>query len=128
MDNPAVLDSSAILAVVFNEPGSDIALPLLQDALLSAVSLAEIHARLLLDGVPSDFAWERILNLGCEVCLFDGEQARIAGDLAGKTRPFGLSLGGRACLALAIQRHATVYTTDRAWKSLALPIDIEVIR
>ena len=123
----AVLDSSAILAVVFNEPGSDVVLPLLQGAFLSTVNLTEIHMRLLLDGVPSDFAWERILNMGCEVCFFDGEQARIAGDLVAKTRPLGLSLGDRACLALAIRRNATVYTTDRAWKSLALPIEIEIV-
>jgi PIN domain nuclease of toxin-antitoxin system len=44
------------------------------------------------------------------------------------TQPFGLSLGDRACLALAIQRQATALTTDRAWKNLNLGIEIEVIR
>jgi PIN domain nuclease of toxin-antitoxin system len=44
------------------------------------------------------------------------------------TRLYGLSLGDRACLALAIQRRATVYTTDRVWKNLALDIEIQVIR
>ena len=45
-----------------------------------------------------------------------------------QTRPYGLSLGDRACLALAIQRKATVYTTDAAWKNLNLSIEVDVIR
>jgi PIN domain nuclease of toxin-antitoxin system len=44
------------------------------------------------------------------------------------TKPYGLSLGDRACLALAIQRNATVYTTDRDWSKLSIGIKIEVIR
>jgi ribonuclease VapC len=124
----SVLDSSAILAVIFNEPGNEKVAPLLQGALLSAVNLAEVHTRLLLRGSPADFAWSRILSMGCEVCPFDFEQARATAELIAHTRPLGLSLGDRACLALAIQRHATVYTTDRAWKTLDLGIEIEVIR
>lgn len=123
-----VVDSSAILAVIFNEPGSGPVIPLLRGALLSTVNLTEVHTRLLLDGVPSDFAWEQVQNMGCEICMFDEEQARQAGDLVGKTKLYGLSLGDRACLALALARRATVYTTDRAWKSLGVPVTVEVIR
>jgi PIN domain nuclease of toxin-antitoxin system len=128
LDSAAVLDSSAILAVVFNEPGSDAVLPLLEGGLLSAVNLAEVHTRLLLRGVNADFAWQRALALGCEICFFDDQQARLAADLISQTRPYGLSLGDRACLALAIQRKATVYTTNAAWRNLGLGIDVEVIR
>ncbi|HEV2134506.1 MAG TPA: type II toxin-antitoxin system VapC family toxin [Terracidiphilus sp.] len=127
MDSSA-LDSSAILAVIFNEPGSDRVAPLLQGALLSTVNLAEVHTQLLLRGVPADLSWSRILSMGFDVCHFDEEQARIAAELIAKTRPLGLSLGDRSCLALAIQRQAAVYTTDRAWQSLSLGIQIEVIR
>jgi PIN domain nuclease of toxin-antitoxin system len=128
LDKTSVLDSSAVLAVIFNEPGGEKIVDLLQGGLLSTVSLAEIHTRLLLDGRPADFAWNRILSMGFEVCFFDDEQARLAAEMIGKTRPFGLSLGDRACLALAIQRKAKVYTTDRVWKNFALGIDVEVIR
>lgn len=128
MDKVAVLDASAILAVIFAEPGSQIVAPLLQGALLSTVNLAEIHSILLLRGISADFAWSRVTSLGCDLSFFDDEQARAAGELIAKTRQHGLSLGDRACLALAIQRQATAYTTDRAWKNLALGIDVEVIR
>ena len=128
MARVTVLDASAILAVIFQEPGSEIVLPVLKGALLSTVNLAELHTRLLLGGAGPAFAWSRVHSLGCEVRPFDDEQARLAGELIAMTRPYGLSLGDRACLALAIQREATVYTTDRAWKNLPLDLKIEVIR
>lgn len=123
-----VLDSSAILAVMFDEPGSAMVTNLLQRALVSSVSLAEVQARLVLEGVPPDFAWSRLTGMGFEVCPFDAEQARIAGELIVKTRPAGLSFAGRACLALAIQRGEALYTADSGWKELDLAIDMEVIR
>ncbi len=128
MDKLAVLDSSAILAVIFREPGSEAVIDLLQGGLLSAVNLAEVHARLLLGGSTAGLAWDRLQSLGCEICPFDSAQARLAAELTGNTHSQALSLGARACLALAIERSATVYTTDRAWKNLALGIDVEVIR
>jgi ribonuclease VapC len=128
LDSPAVLDSSAILAVVFNEPGDEVVIPLLKGGLLSTVNSAEVHTRLVLRGLNADFAWRRVMALGCEIRFFDDVQARLAGELAPKTRPLGLSLGDRACLALAIQRKAVVYTTDAAWKNLNLGIEINVIR
>jgi PIN domain nuclease of toxin-antitoxin system len=128
LDNAAVFDSSAVLAVIFNEPGGEAVVDLLQGGLLSTVNLTEIHTKLLLDGRPANIAWNRVRSMGLEVCFFDEEQARIAAELIWKTRSFGLSLGDRACLALAIERKATVYTTDRVWKSLDLGIEIEVIR
>jgi PIN domain nuclease of toxin-antitoxin system len=122
------LDSSAILAVVFNEPGDDVVLPLLKGGLLSTVNATEVHTRLVLRGIDAEFAWHRVMAFGCEISFFDDVQARLAGELAPQTRPYGLSLGDRACLGLAIQRKATVYTTDAAWKNLRLGIKIQVIR
>jgi len=124
----AVLDSSAILAVFFNEPGAEIVIPILHGALLSTINLAEVHTRMLESGARAQQAWTWITNLQCEVCFFTDEHARAAAELRPITGPFGLSLGDRACLALAIERKATVYTTDRVWKQLNLGIEIMVIR
>jgi PIN domain nuclease of toxin-antitoxin system len=128
LPDSAVLDSSAILAVFFNERGAEIVLPILEGALLSTVNLAEVHTRMLESGARAQQAWSWITNLQCEICFFSDTQARMAAELRSITRPCGLSLGDRACLALAMQRKATVYTTDRVWKSLDLGIEIEVIR
>jgi ribonuclease VapC len=123
-----VVDSSAVLAVFLDEPGGRDVAPILEGALLSSVNLAEVYARLLELGAPSDRAWNRILSVQCEICFFTDEQARVAAELRAVTRSFGLSLGDRACLALAIERKATVYTTDRVWTKLNLGIRIEAIR
>jgi PIN domain nuclease of toxin-antitoxin system len=126
--NISVFDTSAILAVIFDEAGGDIVLPLLRDGLVSSVNMAEAHTILLLRGSGPGFAWSRLLAFGFEICPFSEKQARTAAELVGITRRYGLSLGDRACLALALERKATVYTTDTAWKNLSLGVDIEVIR
>jgi PIN domain nuclease of toxin-antitoxin system len=43
-------------------------------------------------------------------------------------RPFALSLGDRACLAVGMDLGVPVYTADRSWKKLHLPVKINVIR
>jgi len=107
--------------------GSETVLPLLQRSAVSAVNLAEVHAQLVGRGADPDSTWSQLLELGCELCPFDEEQARMAGKLVQQARG-GLSPGDRACLALALQRSATVYTTDSAWNNLGLGIEVEVIR
>ncbi len=128
MASSAVLDSSAVLAVFFNETGNEAVIPVLQGALLSTVNVVEIHSRMIDRGVPAERSWNWLMSIQCEICPFSAEQARRAAELRTLTRPLGLSLGDRACLALAIDRKAPVYTTDRAWKNLPLEVQIEVIR
>lgn len=122
-----MVDATAILAVLFEEAGSDSVAALLDGALLSAVNLSEVYGSLLRRGVDAALAWDRLLELGCEICPMDEEQARIAGELAG--RPLAaMSLGDRACLALGVARKATVYTTIAEWKDLRIGVEVQVIR
>ena len=51
-----------------------------------------------------------------------------AGALREPTLEFGISLGDRACLALAIENGETILTADRIWERLSLGVGIEVIR
>jgi len=121
-----VLDASAILAVIHQEPGPERLTPHpLADAVGSAVNLAEVHSELV--GWTSDEAWEDVTSPVQEVVSFDEQHARIAGDLITQTLRIGLSLGDRACLALALALKAPVYTTDRTWKSLKLKVRVHVI-
>ncbi len=123
-----VLDASAILAVLGREPGADRVLPHVMDTATSAVNLAEVHGKLVGRGIPKDEAWEATISLVREAVAFDSEQAALTGMLVPETRPYGLSLGDRACLALSIILKAPVYTTERAWKKLKLGIQVHVIR
>ena len=123
-----VLDASAILALIHQEPGHEKLTPqLLADAVASAVNLAEVHSKLVSSGWSSQEAWEDGTSPVQEVVSFDEEHAKIAGDLIAQTRPLELSLGDRACLALALASKAPVYTADRSWKGLKLKVRVHVI-
>jgi len=124
-----VLDASAVLALLNNEPGSDTLTPeLLSDATCSTVNLAEVQTKLVSEGGSPEEAWEDTLSPIREAAPFTGEQARVAGSLVAQTRALGLSLGDRACLALGLALRAPVYTADKSWKKLKLGVTIHVIR
>ncbi len=69
-----------------------------------------------------------VLTTELEVVEFSPEQALIAAQLRPQTRHLGLSLGDRACLALGLERRASVLTADQAWQQLPEPHHVEVIR
>jgi PIN domain nuclease of toxin-antitoxin system len=116
------------MAMIQEEKGAETVTACLPWAIISTVNLAEAVTKLISTGMEEQVAWWHIAEIDCESVPFDEEQARLAGGLVKITKPYGLSLGDRACLALAIQRKATVYTTDGVWKNLPLEIQIEVIR
>jgi ribonuclease VapC len=127
--NRIVLDASAILAVIIGEPGAEKLTPaLLARAVASTVNLAEVHAKLVSRGWPPAQAWEDATSPVRELLPFDEHQARAAGDLVAHTRHLGLSLGDRACLALALALKVPVYTAEKAWKKLRISVPIHVIR
>jgi ribonuclease VapC len=124
-----VLDASALLALLNQEPGAQKLTPeLLREATASTVNLAEVQTKLVREGGDPDEAWELALAPISEAEPFTNEHAKIAGTLVRQTRPLGLSLGDRACLALAMTLGAPVYTTDKDWKNLKLGVPIHVLR
>lgn len=124
-----VLDASALLAVLNQEPGSEkLTAELLSEAAASTVNLAEVHGKLVGRGGGPDEAWENLMSLIREPVPFTAEHAKLAGDLVSQTTPFGLSLGDRACLALGISLNAPIYTADKSWKKLKVGGLIHVIR
>jgi PIN domain nuclease of toxin-antitoxin system len=122
------LDASAILAVVFGEAGAARVGEVMTGALVSAVNLAEVVARMTDVGYANAEVAHRLSLLGLTVRPFDRDLAMINGFLRADTKARGLSLGDRACLALARREGARVLTADRAWTGLDLGVDIEVIR
>jgi len=127
--NKVVLDASALLAVLNQEPGAEKLTPeLLSRAVISTVNLAEAQGKLVGRGLRPDDAWEAVLSVIGEAVPFMPEHAKVAGDLVAQTRPFGLSLGDRACLALGLAWKAPVYTADRSWKKVNVGARVHVIR
>jgi ribonuclease VapC len=124
-----VFDASAILALLQNERGAEkLTDEILENAVASTVNLAEVQSKLVKKGDNPDEAWEDTLSSVTAEEPFTTEQARIAGDLIATTAKYGLSLGDRSCLALAIALKAPVYTTEQAWRNLKLGVPIHVIR
>jgi ribonuclease VapC len=128
LPNQVVLDASAVLAVLKREPGAERVRAVLDRATIGTVNVAEVQSKLVELGLSPHAAEARIRFLGCFIVPFSEVHAIEAGSLIALTRSMGLSLGDRACLALAIDRKATVYTTDRIWTELDLGIQIEAIR
>lgn len=123
-----VLDSSALLAWAWGEPGADQVDDVIESALVSAVNWAEVVARLVERGLSDDEVREAESRFPVDVRPFDAAQALAVGLLRRATRSAGLSLGDRACLALAQSEGLPAVTADRAWAGLELGVEVEVIR
>jgi PIN domain nuclease of toxin-antitoxin system len=123
-----VLDSSALLAFIQGEPGGEVVAATVGDALMSSVNHAEVVTKLVERTGSLDVARAALGIANVDVVDFDRSQAEQAGLLAKQTRSRGLSLGDRACLALAAREAAPVLTADRIWATLKLDVEIRLIR
>ncbi|MCY4598291.1 MAG: type II toxin-antitoxin system VapC family toxin [Bryobacterales bacterium] len=123
----AVIDASAILAVLLREPGSDVVETYYAQGIVSAVNLSEVAAKLCDLGMGAAEARDLLSALGLEIRAFDETQALAAGALREVTRSRGLSLGDRACLALGIAEGVPVVTTDRNWEAVSTQARAEVV-
>ena len=123
-----VLDASAVLALLFREPGCEEVSRVIGDAALSSVNLAEVVSKLAERGDDVDAACFKIARLGIDIIAFDTAQARETALLYQATRKHGLSLGDRACLALGRRLGRLVLTADRIWAEADTGVEVRVIR
>jgi PIN domain nuclease of toxin-antitoxin system len=124
----AVLDASALLAFLRNEPGAARVGPMLGGSRLSTVNLAEVLGKLASYGKPAEAAAYQIERLHIQLVPFDAEQAKLAASLWPATRAAGLSLGDRACLALGLKTGLPVVTADRQWDRCGVGVTVIQIR
>ncbi|MFZ0526129.1 MAG: type II toxin-antitoxin system VapC family toxin [Xanthobacteraceae bacterium] len=124
----AVLDSSAILAILNNEPGADAVEEMLDDALVSTVNYAEVVAKLVERGGTSAQAQSVLRSIALTTSNFDILLAQRTGALRAETEKRGLSLGDRACLALAEREGVPALTGDRNWVGAVSGIEIRLFR
>lgn len=123
-----VLDASAVLALYLDEPGADLVEPMIAGSLLSSVNYTEVIGRVLDRGRSFDHVLMSLTRMAVTVVAYDMALARRAGEFRNVTRPFGLSVGDRACLALAERERLPAYTADRMWARFDLGIEIRLIR
>lgn len=126
--NDTVLDSSIILAILKNETIDDIAYSIVDGGVMSAVNVAEVYTKLSelkLVSVPQVDAMLATLD---RIEPFTARQAKICGLLRERTTHLGMSLGDRACIALAIDIGGEVFTTDGQWVKLEFGCKVQNLR
>ncbi len=123
-----VLDTSAVLAWLRGEDGAATVDPLLATAIMATPNWSELAQKLLQHGVDARRTLARLQVLGIAVEPFTDTDALAAAELWPHTRSAGLSLGDRACLAVARRLELPATTADRAWKGIELELDVHLIR
>lgn len=125
-----VLDASALLAVSKGERGAQLVMDLTQehDCVVSSVNVAEVASKLCEWGMPVDKLQSAIAQFGVDVVDFNQEQALACAALRSFTKSAGLSLGDRACLALAKLMQGVVVTGDGTWSDLEDTLRVKVLR
>ncbi len=125
-----VLDASAVLAVLLDEPGGDFVFDQMGDSQISAVNLSEVYATLLDSGMTFEDAHDIVGSLPFRIRSFRDDHSWQAAKLRPLTKTYGLSLGDRSCLAHAKIEGIPVLTADRrmAEAQTALGLDIRMIR
>jgi ribonuclease VapC len=129
-----ILDASALLAYLFDEPGAERVVTFLQQTCaISAVNFAEVLSKISDHGVPASQAADLMTSRGLtgtvlQVWPFDETQARELAQLRARLRRSGLGLADLACLALAGCLNLPVATADRLWADLHTGIKVNCIR
>lgn len=123
-----VADSSAFIALVNKETGWETLEPYADEIAMSAVNICESISSLRDKSIPDVKVSALIATLVTEIIAFDESQASMAADLRKITKPYGLSLGDRACIALGMKRKLPIFTADKIWAELKLDADIRLIR
>ncbi|MFZ0217349.1 MAG: PIN domain-containing protein [Candidatus Dormiibacterota bacterium] len=123
-----VLDASAVLALVHDEPGADGVAAELDGAVLGAANLDEVMGKLVDVGADARQARALLAAAGVKIEPVQAGDAVLAAALRALPRGRALSLGDRCCLALTVRsRPAEVLTADRLWSELELPIRVRLV-
>jgi len=123
-----VLDASAVLARIFEERGHEVVRDALGESYISTVNLAEVASKLADRGYADESIGWILRDLPAEIVPFSTTTAIEAGRLRPITRTSGLSLGDRACLALAVELGLPALTADRRWTHVRTRAKVEMIR
>ncbi|MDR4651988.1 MAG: type II toxin-antitoxin system VapC family toxin [Nitrosomonas sp.] len=123
----AILDASALLSFLQNEPGNNQVEAVLPEAVICSVNWSEVVQKTIAAGVDIN-GMRGPGSAGIENTALSMEEAELAAQLWQQTRQAGLSLGDRACLSVGLRMNASVLTADQIWATLNLPVVVRCIR
>jgi PIN domain nuclease of toxin-antitoxin system len=122
----AVLDASAVLALLRQEPGAEVVEEVIGRSLVCSVNLTEVVAKLIQRGAPAPHAAIIARGLPYEIAAYDEGLAVRAGAFSAFRSAAPLSLGDRACLALAQRQRLPALTADRRWIDAEADLGVRV--
>jgi ribonuclease VapC len=123
-----VWDASVLLMLLQRERGWEALEEALEHVCISTVNIAEVLSRLIDRGADAGTVTALLASLPIRILPFTASQAIEAAKLRASTRVAGLSLGDRACLALASELGAPAATADQVWAELGLPVPVRLVR
>ena len=123
-----LLDASALLAAIHNEPGGEFVQQIIEESAANSVNWSEVLQKMNRAGADTQAITTALKALGLEIIAFNEEDADITASLWPETKSLGLSLADRACLATGKRLKLTVVTADKAWQPLATEQSIKLIR
>ena len=123
----AVLDASALIAMIKGEQGAAKVATGIAGARVSSVNYAEVVTHFIHAGMPEREVDAMLDPLPLTVVTADKALAQIAGRLRATTAEAGLSLGDRFCLALAQRDGLPAWTSDQNWKRIADAVEVKVV-
>ena len=129
MKTKCVLDASALLALIQDEPGANVIKPLLKNAVMSTINVVECLTVLQrFEMLPSE-GYCLIQEIIQKIVSFEPYHIQKCAELQSVTKSKGLSLGDRACITLGLHLNLPIYTADKIWSELTVEgADIHIIR
>jgi PIN domain nuclease of toxin-antitoxin system len=122
-----VLDASALLALLKDEPGGDKVAQGLSASCISAVNYAEVVSYFIHAGMPASAVDAMLSPLPITIVAANADLATLAGRLRATTAEAGLSLGDRFCIALAVREGLPAWTADRQWRAISGQVGAEIV-
>ena len=123
-----VLDASALLAAIQNEPSGDFVKQNIEQSVISSINWSEVLQKIAQTDMNAAHIETMLLGLGLTVIDFTAEDACLAAFLWPEGKKLGLSLADRACLATAKRLKVPVVTADKAWKKIDCGLKVILIR
>lgn len=129
MVNKIVFDSSALIMLFAKEPGYEFVRQNMKHAIISSINIAEVYKYCMeVQNLTEDDCKELIELSGIKIIDFCERQALITAKIVKETRQYGLSLGDRGCIALAMLKSCAVLTCDKIWQKVKLDVEFIMAR
>jgi PIN domain nuclease of toxin-antitoxin system len=122
-----IIDASALLALLLDEPGAAKIADVIADARMSSANYAEVVRHLIRAGVRADQVEALVGPLPLTIVEVDEALATIAERLRATTDEAGLAMGALSCLALAKRDGLPVLTADKRWRTVADAVGVTVV-